>query len=118
MLAAGGVVTGVGAALVGTMVYGLVEMDRAEDLARALAESKRGTDEAFTNAELTEINELEREFNSFRTLALATGVSGALALAGGVTMLVIGDKQRRARSLQLSAQLAPGQAGLSLRGRF
>ncbi len=118
MLVAGGVVTGLGAALLGTMVYGIVEMDRAEERVKAIVEPIRGTLVPLSEEELSLINELERDFTGFRTLAIASGVTGALALASGVTMLVIGDKQRRTRSLALNAQLAPGHAGLTLRGRF
>ncbi len=121
LFVAGGVTTTVGVALLVTMVYGFVEMDRAEERAKVIYEPYKGTMDQIPKAELDEINELQRDFQSFRTLGVTTAVFGALAFGGGIAMLAVGKQQRdaaRYRGMALSPYGGRRGAGLQFRMRF
>ncbi|MCB9754453.1 MAG: hypothetical protein H6713_31330 [Myxococcales bacterium] len=117
LLVAGGVTTGVGAVLLGVMAYGLARMNRVEQQSFALLESATLERRPFTASEREAMDALAAEYGAEKTLALTTGITGALATVGGVTLLVIGGKQR-ARQLAVTPRLEPTAAGLAVSGRF
>ena len=64
------------------------------------------------------IADLEREFNSFRTLGITTAVLGGLAFGGGIAMLAVGKQQRdaaRYRGMALAPYGSRRGAGLPSR---
>lgn len=53
-----------------------------------------------------------------RTVALATGITGATLLVGGAVALSLGLHPRRPRRYSLHPQITTNHLGLTLLGRF
>jgi hypothetical protein len=112
LVIAGGVTTGVGVVMLGVMAGGLAigrkaEQDGEDLTLKALA----------NNAPLSEddpgLQSLLRRGHTGNALAIAGGVIATVAVAAGVTMLVLGLRARKGRPAR--AALVPGAAGLTLR---
>lgn len=114
---AGGVTLGLGGALLGAMTYALF-MRRASYVAirqlDALAEARgeATTTELAAAAAYTEVGERHR------TLAIATGVSGGMLAAAGVTALLLSQLRSRRSHVAFLPALGPWGASLALRGAF
>jgi hypothetical protein len=112
LVIAGGVTTGVGVVMLGVMAGGLAigrkaEQDGEDLTLKALA----------NNAPLSEddpgLRSLLRRGHTGNALAIAGGVIATVAVAAGVTMIVLGLRARKGRPAR--AALVPGAAGLTLR---
>lgn len=112
LVIAGSVTTGVGGLMLGVLTGGLVIGRKAEQDgdARTLQALAAGTPLSKDDPEL---QALVRRGHTGNQLAIAGGVIATVALAAGVTMLVLGLRKRK--RLTPRAALVPGAAGLTLR---
>lgn len=110
---AGGVLTGVGLAMVGLMAGGMVRGKRAEADGDALVEARPTTPE--DDPELQKIDDRGRSGNR---MAIAGGVIGALALGTGIALLVVGLRGGPTRRVAVAPTVAPRAVGLALRWQF
>jgi hypothetical protein len=113
LVIAGGVLTGVGLAMVGLMAGGLVRGKRAEADGDALVDAMPTTPEE--DPELQAIDDRGRSGNR---MAIAGGVIGALALGTGIALLVVGLRGGPTRKVAVAPSVAPRAVGLTLRWQF
>lgn len=114
----GGVLVGVGAALLGLTTYGIVE--DARGAAEILRHASKNETTGLTIDEAADVAAGKRRSEFGSRVAIAAGLSGGAALVAGVTLLVVKARRDRARrsGVDLHPTLGPGSAGLVLRGSF
>jgi hypothetical protein len=113
LVIAGGVLTGVGLAMIGLMAGGLVRGKRAEADGDALVAARPTTPE--TDPRLQEI---DRDGKVGNRMAIAGGVISAVALGTGVALLVVGLRGGRQSKVAVTPTMTPRGLGLALRWQF
>lgn len=122
LLIAGGVTAGVGLALVGLMVGGMVRGQRTEADGAALVQAMPGL-----MPDDPQLAELERRGRGDNAMAVVGGVFGSLALGAGIALLVVGVRARQASGRPTGPEPAavavwplasPSGGGAALRWRF
>ncbi|MCA9690368.1 MAG: hypothetical protein R3A51_08155 [Nannocystaceae bacterium] len=120
LLVSGGVLTGISLALLGTASYFFVRANNSARRAEALWDARDpelGQWETKTERDLW--NESREDYQLSSPVAIVTVVTGGIALAGGITLLVLGAKQRnRQQRASLSPYGGPRSAGLVFNLRF
>ncbi|WAS92966.1 hypothetical protein [Nannocystis punicea] len=122
LLIAGGVTAGVGLALVGLMIGGMVRGQRTEADGVALVQAmpELPTDDR-------QLAELERRGRGDNAMAVVGGVFGSLALGAGIALLVVGVRAKQASGRSSAPEPAavavwplasPTGGGAALRWRF
>lgn len=111
---AGDALIGVGFAALGVMVYGIIVHQDRRDRLDGLTASINAARQPPSLLELREGAQLHDSASIHRSLAISTGIAGAVVMATGVALHVTG--QRRARALHLGADLT--HPGLTLSGSF
>lgn len=112
LVIAGSVTTGVGGLLLGVMAGGLVIGRKAEDDGDALTLQALAAGTPLSKDDPA-LQDLVRRGQTGNRLAIAGGVIATVAVAAGVTMLVLGLRARKDRPAR--AALVPSAAGLTLR---
>ena len=110
LVIAGSVTTGLGGLMLGVLTGGLVIGRKAEQDGDALTLQALAAGAPLSQDD-PELQALVRRGRTGNQLAIAGGVIATVALAAGVTMLVLGLRKRK----RLRAALVPGAAGLTLR---
>lgn len=113
LVIAGGVLTGVGLAMVGLMAGGLVRGKRAEADGEALVAEK-----PTLPAEDPTLQEIDHRGKGGNRMAIAGGVLAGLALGTGVALLVVGLRGGRAKKVAVAPTMSPQALGLALRWQF
>lgn len=112
---AGAVSLGLGASLLGVMSYGLIIDGRAAEAILAYdAKQEAGT---LTSSDWARIDDLAEDGRMGSKLAIASGVSGGVALLTGAALLLTA-RRRHHKALALSPIATRNVAGLTLTGRF
>jgi tetratricopeptide (TPR) repeat protein len=114
---AGAIIGGVGAAvgLGGGIGFGVAARNRSDDV---FFVQEEGNPDDLTR---DETETLADEGKRFETLQIATAVAGGVLAVTGVALLVVGLRNKKYNAslrASLVPQLGPGQAGLTLTGRF
>lgn len=109
----GSVGVGVGGALLGAMTYALATRRAIYVAIREIDARNDGSAQA--QATVATLREAGVEH---RRMALATGITGGLLAAAGITGLVIGRMQRRPSKVAVLPAASPWGASLTLRGAF
>jgi hypothetical protein len=112
LVIAGSVTTGLGGLMLGVLTGGLVIGRKAEQDGDALTLQALAAGAPLSQDD-PELQALVRRGRTGNQLAIAGGVIATVALAAGVTVLVLGLRQRK--RLTPRAALVPGAAGLTLR---
>lgn len=112
LVIAGGVTTGVGVVMLGVMAGGLAIGRKAEQDGEDLTLGALANNTPLSEDD-PELQSLLRRGHTGNALAIAGGVIATVAVAAGVTMLVLGLRARKGRPAR--AALVPGPAGLTLR---
>lgn len=112
LVIAGSVTTGLGGLMLGVLTGGLVIGRKAEQDGDALTLQALAAGAPLSQDD-PELQALVRRGRTGNQLAIAGGVIATVALAAGVTMLVLGLRKRK--RLTPRAALVPGAAGLTLR---
>jgi hypothetical protein len=121
LLIAGGVTTGVGVALLGLMIGGLVRGQRTEDEAAALVQAMPEL-----AADDPRFAAFDRRGRGDNAMAIVGGVFGSLALGAGVALLVVGVRAHKAAGRPSAPEPAvavwpvasPAGGGAAVRWRF
>lgn len=117
LLIAGGVTAGLGVALLGLMVGGMVRGQRTEASGAALVEAM-----PTLAPDDPQLRELERRGRGDNAMAIVGGVFGSLALGAGVALLVVGLRAKRASgpapAVAVWPVASPAGAGAAVRWRF
>ena len=112
---AGALSLGLGASLLGVMSYGLIIDARAAEAILAYdAKQEAG---ALTSSDWARIDDLAEDGRTGSRLAIASGVSGGVALLTGAVLLLTA-RRRHHKALALSPTATRNVAGLTLTGRF
>lgn len=114
---AGGALVGVGGVLLIVMAAGLGVGRKAERDGRALTDAASGAGTPLSMDDPA-VQDAVRRGKLGNGLAIAGGVIGGLALAAGVSLLVVGERPAGKRRAGLTPSLAPGFAGAALHVRF
>lgn len=121
LLIAGGVTTGVGVALLGLMIGGLVRGQRTEDEAAALVQAMPEL-----AADDPRFAAFDRRGRGDNAMAIVGGVFGSLALGAGVALLVVGVRAHKAAGRPSAPEptvavwpvASPAGGGATVRWRF
>lgn len=113
LVIAGSVTTGLGGVMLGVMAGGLVIGRNAEQDGQSLTQQGLAAGAPLSEDDPALQSLIDRGHTGNR-LAIAGGVIATIAVAAGVTMLVLGLRARKAAK-PARAALVPGPAGLTLR---
>jgi hypothetical protein len=113
LVIAGSVTTGVGGVMLGVMAGGLVLGRNAEQDGQSLTQQALAAGAPLSEDDPV-LQSLLRRGQTGNRLAIAGGVIATIAVAAGVTMLVLGLRARK-NPRPARAALVPGPAGLTLR---
>ncbi len=125
---AGGFITGVGALLCLPMSLGVAEKERAGAHIWQLVERAKAQSRPLTDAEFALAAEAHARAKTMRTLAITSGLTAGLLIAGGLTIVLLSagidpppgrrPTARARRRLQLRPVLTPQRVGLELAAQF
>jgi len=113
LVIAGGVLTGVGLAMVGVMAAGLVRGKRAEADGDTLVAAM-----PTLPADHPALQEIDHNGKVGNRMAIAGGVIAGLALGAGVGLLVVGLRGGRTNKVAVTPTMSPRALGLALRWQF